>query len=726
MRVLDPAVGSGAFLVGMLHELVALRRACFAARGVVVPRGSSLVARWKRDFIAHSLYGVDVKPEAVEIARLRLWLSLVVDVDRAQAESLPNLDYKLMVGDSLREMLDGEPILPDLAAAGPGFPVEPFQGALPGVPARPVQLGLGMGAADQARAGLAALKERYFAAEEKWERDDLRVQIEAQERAVVLAALEEKLADVDARVQQLVAKGSQVNWQGLRREKDELERLAGRKARLADLAERVRRGEPLPFFLYRLHFFEVFSPSPSPSQGEGRGEGGGRGEGASSPSPYQGEGRGEGGGFDIVLANPPYVRMELIKEQKAEFRQAYPQVYDGRADLYVYFYARGLDLLRPGGVLAYISSNKFMRARYGGGLRRLLAEEARLDTVVDFGDLPVFAATAYPSLVIARRGKPPKGHAPRVLAVDDVGALERLDEAVAQEGWRLPQVALKADGWTLEQPGVLRLVERLRAKGRSLEEVVEGRFYMGVKTGLNDAFVIDEATRQRLVEEDPRSAEIIKPWLRGRDVKRWRVDWAGLYVIFTYHGVDIERYPAVSAYLEPFREQLERRATSANHAWYELQQPQMGIYSEFAKPKIVWPDIARRCEFALDDNGAYLDMTMFTSPSGDHFLLGVLNSSVSQWFVQHISSTIRQGFLRFKRVYLSQLPIPPAPSAEQQAIERLVRRLLALRGEGPEALTLEQELNERAYRLFELTNEEIALIEESLGRHTARLREREQ
>jgi hypothetical protein len=273
---------------------------------------------------------------------------------------------------------------------------------------------------------------------------------------------------------------------------------------------------------------------------------------------------------------------------------------------------------------------------------------------------------------------------------------------------------------------VLRLVERLRAKGRSLEEVVEGRFYMGVKTGLNDAFVIDEATRQRLVEEDPRSAEIIKPWLRGRDVKRWRVDWAGLYVIFTYHGVDIERYPAVSAYLEPFREQLERRATSANHAWYELQQPQMGIYSEFANPKIVWPDIARRCEFALDDNGAYLDMTMFTSPSGDHFLLGVLNSSVSQWFVQHISSTIQQGFLRFKRVDLSQLPLPPAPSAEQQAIERLVRRLLALRGEGPEALTLEQELNERAYRLFELTNEEIALIEESLGRHTARLREREQ
>jgi len=720
VRALDPAVGSGAFLVGMLHELVALRRACFAARGVVVPRGSSLVARWKRDFIAHSLYGVDVKPEAVEIARLRLWLSLVVDVDRAQAESLPNLDYKLMVGDSLRETLDGEPILPALPTASGGFPVEPFQGALPGVPGRPVQLGLGMGAADQARAGLAALKERYFAAEEKWERDDLRAQIEGQERAVVLAALEEKLANVDARVQQLVAKGSQVNWQGLRREKDELERLAGRKARLADLAERVRRGEPLPFFLYRLHFFEVFASSPSPSQGEGRGEG------ASFASPSQGEGRGEGGGFDIVLANPPYVRMELIKEQKAEFRQAYPEVYDGRADLYVYFYARGLDLLRPGGVLAYISSNKFMRARYGGGLRRLLVEQTTLEAVVDFGDLPVFAATTYPSLVIARKGQPPAGHAPSLLTVSDMGAVERLEEEVSRRAWTLPQVALRTEGWTLERGDVVRLVEKLRAAGRPLAEVVEGRFYRGVVTGLNDGFVIDEATRQRLIEEDPRSAEIIKPWLRGRDVKRWRVDWAGLYVIFTYHGVDIECYPAIRTYLEPFREQLERRATSANHAWYELQQPQMGIYPEFEKPKIVWPDIARRCEFAYDVVGHYGGNTLYILPTDNLLLLAVSNSRAIEFFYRQISSTIQNDFVRFIAQYVSQLPIPSAQTTERRALERLVRRLLALRGEGPEAAALEQELNERVYRLFDLTAEETALIEESLGRHTARSKGSEQ
>ncbi len=674
LRVLDPAVGSGAFLMGMLHELVALRRACYRARGVEVPRGSSLVAKWKREFIAHSLYGVDIKPEAVEIARLRLWLSLVVDLARDQVEPLPNLDYKLMVGDSLLETVDGEPILTELPAGGD---------SLPGVYVEPVQLGLGMGEADRARADLVALKERYFAAEEKAERDRLRAQIEAQERAVVLAALEEKLADIDTRMQRLVARGSQVNWRGMRREKRELERLAQRKARLTDLAARVRAGEPLPLFLYRLHFYEVFR---------------------------------DRGGFDIVLANPPYVRMEHIKEQKAEFRRAYPQVYDGRADLYVYFYARGLDLLRSGGVLAYVSSNKFMRARYGAGLRRYLAEETAMEEVVDFGDLPVFAATAYPCLVVTRKGKPPKDRTPRVLTVDDLEMLERLEEEVPRRAWPLPQVALRSEGWTLERPEVVRLVEKLRAVGSPLGKVIGGQIYYGIKTGLNEAFVINEATRQRLIEEDPRSAEIIKPWLRGRDVKRWHIDWAGLYVIFTYHGVDIDRYPAIRAYLEPFRERLERRATSAHHAWYELQQPQMGIYPEFEKPKIVWPDIALRPTFAFDSDRFFPDCTLFTVPTANYYILGILNSAASESFYRQVSSTIQQSFIRFKTQYVRQIPIPDAPPAERAAIEGLVRRLLALRGEGEEAAALERELNERVYRLFGLTKEEIRLIEERLGR----------
>jgi hypothetical protein len=686
VRVLDPAVGSGAFLVGMLHELVGLRRACYRARGVEVPRGSSLVAKWKRDFIGHSLYGVDIKAEAVEIARLRLWLSLVVDLDRDQAEPLPNLDYKLMVGDSLLETVDGEPILPKFVPGGVGFPVEPVQGTLPGVPAAPVQLGLGMGAADRARADLETLKERYFAAEEKGERDRLRVQIEGQERAVVLAALEEKLGDLDAQVQQLVAKGSQVNWQGMRREKRELERLAARKARLADLAEKARIGEPLPFFLYRLHFFEVFR---------------------------------DRGGFDVVLANPPYVRQELIKEQKPELKAAYPEVYHGVADLYVYFYARGLGLLREGGVLAYVSSDKFFRARYASKLRTFLRDETTLEEITDFGELPLFSATVEPAVVLACRAKPTPGHQIQVMAVDEMGILEKLEDEVSRQAWGLPQHTLRADGWTLERPEVLQLLKKLRVSGQSLGDYVQGQFFNGVKTGLNEAFVIDEVRKDKLISEDPRSTELIRPWVQGRDIDRWVVHWSRQYLLYVVWDCPIERYPAIQAHLAQFREALERRDGVRDNGpcpWYALSRPRLENESAFEQPKIIYPQIARTYRFAFDEEARFGNDKTFFMPVTDLYLLAILQSPVVELYLHLLTATKPGGFMNLHKQYVEKVPIPDAPPSERQAIERLVRRLLALRGEGAEAEALERELNERVYRLFGLTKAEIALIEESLGR----------
>jgi hypothetical protein len=458
VRVLDPAVGTGAFLVGILHELVALKRACYRARGVHVPRSSSLVAQWKRAFIGDALHGVDIKPEAIEIAKLRLWLSLVVDLDRDQVEALPNLDYKLMVGDSLLETLDGQPILE----------LEPQAHR---------QISLGLSPTEQAMAELGRLKERFFSAEPD-ERPALRTHIQAQEAQIVLSHLKERLAALTHQRDEIARKGALVNWRGMKPEAKQLEKLARDMERLSDLEQRIRQGEALPFFLYRLHFFDVFRDK---------------------------------GGFDIVIANPPYVRQELITGQKAAFKEAYPAVYHGVADLYVYFYARGLELLRSGGMLAYISSNKFMRAGYGANLRRLLSAETTLERLIDFGDLPVFEATAYPCIVITRKGKPSTDHAPQVLTVDDVETLARLEDEVPHQAWPLLQTELRSDGWSLERSDVLRLVEKLRTTGRPLGALVEGRFYRGIVTGLNDAFVIDEATRQRLIDEDPRSAEIIKP-----------------------------------------------------------------------------------------------------------------------------------------------------------------------------------------------------------------------
>jgi len=243
------------------------------------------------------------------------------------------------------------------------------------------------------------------------------------------------------------------------------------------------------------------------------------------------------GGFDVVIANPPYMRMELIKDQKDDLQKAYPDVFDGRADLYVYFYARGLDLLRPGGMLSFISSDKFFRAGYGEGLRNVLAQQTVIHSTIDFGELPVFEATVEPAVIIARKIKPTQQHSITACNIDSMELLERLVDEVPVRAWKLPQNELRSDGWTLETPAILKIIEKMRAAGKPLGELIEGKFYMGFKSGLNDAFVIDQETYQTFLNADPKNAEIIKPLLRGQDIQRWAIEWANLYVIFAYHGI---------------------------------------------------------------------------------------------------------------------------------------------------------------------------------------------
>ena len=235
---------------------------------------------------------------------------------------------------------------------------------------------------------------------------------------------------------------------------------------------------------------------------------------------------------------------------------------------------------------------------------------------------------------------------------------------------------------------------------------------MGVKTGYNAGFVIDRVTRDRLVAENPNSAEIIKPWLRGRDVRRWQVEYSDQYIIFTYRDVDIDSYPAVKDYLEPMRERLEQRATSHLHPWYELQQPQTGIYENFEKPKIIYPDIAKRCEFAFDDQGYFGGNTIYFIPVDDLALLGILNSSVVEFFYGHISAMIQQDYLRFFTQYLEQVPIPKPTKPQREAIEALVRKLLDAEGQGPQVECWERELNALVYEVYGLTEDEIYIIEQ--------------
>ena len=275
------------------------------------------------------------------------------------------------------------------------------------------------------------------------------------------------------------------------------------------------------------------------------------------------------GWFDIVLANPPYVRQEKIESfqingkpvvSKAQLKSDY-KTYAGTADLLVYFFERALRLLKPEGALAFITSNKWYRAGYGKGLRGWLVENARILKLMDFGDTPVFEAIAYPTILVATRraapGKPKDSETFDAMNWQAGAPVETFQARFASEAFAMPSKALSISGWQMEPEAERDLLSKARAAGLPLNEWCDGRIYRGVLTGLNDAFVIDGAIRAQLIKDDPKSEELIKPFLRGRDVKRWRAEPRDKWLIFTRRGIDIDNFPAIRRHLESYRKALE-------------------------------------------------------------------------------------------------------------------------------------------------------------------------
>jgi hypothetical protein len=528
VRICDPACGSGAYLLGMMQELLRLRHALFTAKQL----DSKSVYDRKLEIIQQNLYGVDSDPFAVNIAQLRLWLSLIVDYESdAPPPPLPNLDYKIEVGNSLTAPAP-MPIQPDLVR-------------------------------HQKIARFLELKAAYLKAHGDGKKA-LRQQIE-QQRAEI------------------------------------------REWMLAD-----RRLKDVQGFDWQVEFAECFAAERDSARG-----------------------------FDIVIANPPYIRQELIKSQKSALQRIYGSAYSATADLYVYFYLRALELLKPDGTLCFISSNKWLRAAYGKTLRQKLAQEAQLLQLIDFGDLPVFGAIAYPMILTARKAPPRPDHAFRALPVQSLRTLERLPAAVRHEGFWQPQSSLSADGWTLMRPEALRLLEKLRANGTPLGDYVGSAIYYGIKTGYNEAFVIDRATRDRLIAEDPKSAEIIKPFLRGRDIKRWRVNFAEQYLIFTRRGIDIDQYPAIKRHLLQYKDRLLQKA--GINPWYELQAASIQT-KIFESSKIVYQRFQVKPAFAIDSAGYYTNDATWVICKEDYFLLGVLNSKMGWYEISRNCTKLQNGY----------------------------------------------------------------------------------
>ncbi len=412
------------------------------------------------------------------------------------------------------------------------------------------------------------------------------------------------------------------------------------------------------------------------------------------------------GGFDAVIGNPPYVRQELLGDAVKRGLKAGYAAYDGMADLYVYFYEQGLHLLRPGGRMSYVVTNKWLKAGYAEALRDLFATKGWLDFVADFGHAKHFFpdADVFPSVLVVR--KPDRTIEAPVEA--DICVIPRdavprkgLAAAVEEATFPLPRAMFTKESWILEPKPVMDLLDKIRRNGIPLAEHVDLKTYRGVTTGFNDAFYIDTERRNALINSDPGCTDIIRPFIRGQDIERWHVDWDGLWIIFARRGIDIDQYPSVRQHLLGFRPQLEPKPSDwkpaelgatwtgrkeGGYAWYEIQDS-IDYWKMFDGPKIIYQSIQYYGAYALDLRGFLLSNKAFMLPTADYSLLGILNSPLARWVSWRHFAHMKDEALSNDGVRMAAFPIPNLPAPQAESMSAMAHQLSELADDRVAAVT---------------------------------------
>ena len=366
------------------------------------------------------------------------------------------------------------------------------------------------------------------------------------------------------------------------------------------------------------------------------------------------------GGFDVVIGNPPYVQLQTMGEMSDAYEKCCYEVYNKSADLYCLFYERGCQLLKKKGLLGFIASNKWLKVNYGIPLRRYLTTKANPYMLIDFPGVPVFEdATVDPQiLLLSKDSYSGKTFACACKQTADIALYieeNKKDTTFGEDAWTIPDDSSA-------------VFEKMNA-GIALKDLPITINY-GIKTGFNDAFFIDEATRNRLIAEDPNSAELIMPLLRGRDIQAWVPDMVDQYLIGTLPALqlDIDNYPAIKKHLLSFGiDRLEQSGAKGArkktpNKWFETQDT-ISYYEEFSKPKIMYPNMTKYLPFIYDETGYFgNDKTFIITAQNDSFslksLVAIFNSKLAKLWIRRHCPELGEDRREIRKVYFENFPIP--------------------------------------------------------------------
>ncbi|ECL1916410.1 TPA: Eco57I restriction-modification methylase domain-containing protein [Campylobacter jejuni] len=437
-------------------------------------------------------------------------------------------------------------------------------------------------------------------------------------------------------------------------------------------------------------------------------------------------------GFDLIIGNPPYIRQEELKELKPHLAKNY-KVYKGTSDIYTYFYELGFNVLKDrGGVLSYITSNKYTRAGYGEALREFLLKNVKFLEYTDLNGIKVFdSATVDTSILCFEKSKSKDNKFKYLALSNEILKTCAYNIGLYKDFAEFSQNSLSKESFTFSDENTSALKAKIERIGTPLKEWYGLNIYRGILTGYNEAFIITTEKRNEILAnckdeaEKERTAKLIRKMLRGRDIKRYSYEWAGLWVIGTFPSlkIDIEQYPALKQYLSQFLPRIEqsgekgcRKKTS--NKWFETQD-NIAYYEEFEKEKIVYPETTQGAYFVYDNKGIFLEKTAFFIVCENlKYLLGLLSSNLITYYYKNFSQGCKLGTkgYQYNKHALENLPIPKINSKNQNIVDELINlvdEILKAKEQDKNANTqeLENKINSLVYKLYNLTEEEIKIIE---------------
>ena len=677
IKICDPAVGSGHFLVSVLNEFICTKYDlgilldCNGKRikkqdySIDIDNDELIISdeegapfnyvpanpesqriqealfNEKKKIIENCLFGVDLNPNAVNICRLRLWIELLKnayytkDSEYTELETLPNIDINIKVGNSLLHRFDLDQDISEILKKS-NLSISGY------------------------REAVSRYKNAHFK-EEKRELDDMIAQIKSNLKTQI-SMRDPKLLKLQNLQSELSSLEAPLLFEISKKEKAKNEKtIKELKLKIAEAQkglDEIRNNKIfIGAFEWRIEFPEVLDED------------------------------GRFTGFDCVIGNPPYIQLQKMGADADALQKMNYETYERTGDIYCLFYEMGMKLLKPEALLSFITSNKWMRAGYGESLRKHISKQYNPILLIDFANNKVFDSATVLVNILSVSKTTNIGHT-EACSIEDNFDISKLSDYVQTH---TQTCCYGANAWTILNSIEQSIKQKVESLGTPLKDWDVG-IYRGVLTGFNDAFIIDTTKRDAILnacndeDEKKRTAEIIRPILRGRDIKRYGYQYADLYIIATFPSrhYDIDDYPALKDFLLTFGiERLEQTGSEyiidgekvkarkkTSNKWYETQDS-ISYWDEFSKPKIVWGNLNTRGSYAIAPQGMFINAPACMIVPGDNYLLAHLNSKIADYYIRNLGVVRNGGFFEYKPMFVEQIPVPKPTGKTEQRINEI-------------------------------------------------------